>query len=497
MKTNIKTISAKLFSFMLLLCILACIVPTKEVQAADVANTSIGAYTLSTGRVTTYASPNGSVAGYIDGSTDYCTILSIESGWVKVRYPIASGTKEAFARASDFFVNPNFTCETVYTGKNMTVFRRSNTTQTIGTVYANDGCIYVGTQDGKSQIIYPISGGFKLGFIDGSMGGQSTAPAVSDGYYVIRSAINNNYVLDVHGVSTSSGANVEIYSYNQGANQVFYIKHIGNGVYTITASHSGQILDVAGGASNDGANVVQYPANQTNGSDNQRWKIMKEGNYYRFVNVKANKSLDVYGGKAYAGCNVGIWSNHSGVSELWNLQSTSKPSTSSTTPTTVPTTSNKRQEIVNYAQSQIGVGDYKGNNNVVYNTWYWGRTINGSGYAWCQAFVSYCANQVGILNSLIPKTASCETAVNWYKNKNRFQYRGAYTPQAGDLVFYGTGGKSHVGIIVAPPVNGYLQVVEGNVFDDRTGDYKVTKFTQNAKRRIDNSYVYGYGLPAY
>lgn len=46
----------------------------------------------------------------------------------------------------------------------------------------------------------------------------------------------------------------------------------------------------------------------------------------------------------------------------------------------------------------------------------------------------YCANQVGVLGSAVPKTASCAVAVNWYKNKGRFQYGkrygGSYTPKA-------------------------------------------------------------------
>lgn len=102
----------------------------------------------------------------------------------------------------------------------------------------------------------------------------------------------------------------------------------------------------------------------------------------------------------------------------------------------------------------------------------------------------YCANQVGVLGSAVPKTASCAVAVNWYKNKGQFQYGkrygGSYTPKAGDLVFYYSGGSfSHVGMITAPPVNGYLQTVEGNI-QCSDGNWKVVKFTKNAKRKVDN-----------
>ena len=155
------------------------------------------------------------------------------------------------------------------------------------------------------------------------------------------------------------------------------------------------------------------------------------------------------------------------------------------------------QQIVDYELSQIGVSDYKGNNNVIYNTWYWGKEINGSGYAWCQAFQSYAADQVGVLNTSIPKTASCSMAVNWYKERGEFHLRtDDYIPKAGDLVFYGKNGSSHVGLIIESPIDGYLQVVEGNVCDSN-GNYSVQKFTQNSKRRVDSSYVYGYASPSY
>ncbi len=163
---------------------------------------------------------------------------------------------------------------------------------------------------------------------------------------------------------------------------------------------------------------------------------------------------------------------------------------------------NAASKLVAYENSQIGTGDYLGNNNVKYNTWYYNRTVSGSGYAWCMAFQSYCANQCGISTNIIPKTASCNTAMNWFKNNGRWQpgkyYGGSYTPKAGDLVFYGTGSSNsnHVGLVVAAPVNGYLQVVEGNV-KSSNGNYVVAKFTANSKRTLGSSYVLGYATPAY
>lgn len=106
--------------------------------------------------------------------------------------------------------------------------------------------------------------------------------------------------------------------------------------------------------------------------------------------------------------------------------------------------------------------------------------------------------KAGIPETVIPKTSSCATAVNFFKQQGTFHLRtDNYTPKAGDLVFYGTNGSSHVGLIIDNPQGSYLQVIEGNVYDSKTGNYSVQKFTKNAKRRTDSSYVYGYASPLY
>jgi uncharacterized protein YjdB len=159
---------------------------------------------------------------------------------------------------------------------------------------------------------------------------------------------------------------------------------------------------------------------------------------------------------------------------------------------------NKRQAVVSKALGEVGTKEI-GNNNVKYNTWYCGRTINSSGYAWCDAFVSWCADQCKVGTDVIPKAALVANTKRFYTDRNRFYkskyYGGNYTPKAGDLVFYGSYGTSHIGIIVASPVNGYLQVVEGNVL--LNNQYQVAYFTKNSKRTINSSYVYGYASPDY
>lgn len=107
-----------------------------------------------------------------------------------------------------------------------------------------------------------------------------------------------------------------------------------------------------------------------------------------------------------------------------------------------------RDKFVNIAKSQIGIKE-TGTNNVKYNTWYYGKTVNGttgtSEYAWCVTFICWCANQVGILNTLIPRCNNVGIAKNWYNAKGLYFLRSNYTPKSGDLIIFKN--TSHIGIV--------------------------------------------------
>lgn len=50
----------------------------------------------------------------------------------------------------------------------------------------------------------------------------------------------------------------------------------------------------------------------------------------------------------------------------------------------------QKQAILKLAASQIGVKENPlGSNNVKYNTWYYGKSVSGSAYPWCQVFVCW------------------------------------------------------------------------------------------------------------
>ncbi|MCX5237216.1 CHAP domain-containing protein [Streptomyces prunicolor] len=108
--------------------------------------------------------------------------------------------------------------------------------------------------------------------------------------------------------------------------------------------------------------------------------------------------------------------------------------------------------------------------------------------AWCATFVSWSAMKAG-LAALYPRTASCETGVAWFKRRKQF----STYPAVGAQVFFGASGGTHTGLVYDYD-DEFIYTIEGNTNDDggAEGDGVYEK-----KRRRKDSYVYGYGYPAF
>lgn len=116
------------------------------------------------------------------------------------------------------------------------------------------------------------------------------------------------------------------------------------------------------------------------------------------------------------------------------------------------------EQIVSVAKMQLGnAGGQK------FWSWYGfeGRV------AWCACFVSWCADQCGLIESgNVVSFALCDTGIAWFKSQGKWQERG-YTPTAGTYIFFdwdGDGSSDHVGI-VEKCENGRIYTVEGNSGD--------------------------------
>lgn len=144
------------------------------VAVAEAATTSnripMWAYMKSgSGKLTTYTSNAlNKSSGYIVPG-DYCKITAFYSnGSVKVTYPTSRGSKTAYAATSGFMASTNFSTQLGKIGKRLTAYRRSTGNATIGTVYAQDAVMIIGNANGRTQVQYPCSGGYKLGWVAGN-----------------------------------------------------------------------------------------------------------------------------------------------------------------------------------------------------------------------------------------------------------------------------------------------------------------------------------------
>ncbi len=121
------------------------------------------------------------------------------------------------------------------------------------------------------------------------------------------------------------------------------------------------------------------------------------------------------------------------------------------------------------------VGYQEGSNNYTkYGDWY-----GSPNAAWCVMFVSWCANQAGILTTSstgavpkIPKKASTSDMYTWYSNNRRnlspsMSQNNPNRLQVGDIavinIHDGGAATDHVGIVVSVDYSaGTAEVVEGN-----------------------------------
>ncbi len=166
---------------------------------------------------------------------------------------------------------------------------------------------------------------------------------------------------------------------------------------------------------------------------------------------------------------------------------TTKPVTEAKPEVSIPEGTDLRTAMVAVAESQIGVTE-KPYNNVKYNTWYYGHTVcearkGATRYAWCVVFLSWCADQAGVPQSVFPKIAGVSGLKTFFSNQGRYYKAKGYTPKAGDVVFFGT---SHVGV-VASVEDGIVTVIEGNYTDS----VALTTY------KLGSSKLTGYGSPNY
>ena len=135
------------------------------------------------------------------------------------------------------------------------------------------------------------------------------------------------------------------------------------------------------------------------------------------------------------------------------------------------------QQIVSVAMGQLG-------NSGGQKFWSWYGF--DSRVEWCACFVSWCADQSGLIASgNVPKFSLCSDGVSWFQGKNKWQ-SGGTTPTAGMIIFFDwdhDGNSDHVGI-VEKCEGGRVYTVEGNSSDQ----------VRQRNYAVDYASIMGYGV---
>lgn len=124
---------------------------------------------------------------------------------------------------------------------------------------------------------------------------------------------------------------------------------------------------------------------------------------------------------------------------------------------------NWKESLEKYKKDDGTIG-YRGDNVQKYGEWY-----KNNGEPWCAMFVSYCANEVGLMNKVIPKYQGVVDGKTEYINAGRYYKKVVssvyYQPKVGDTIFFynPAENQNHTGIVVAfDKENNKVYTIEGN-----------------------------------
>ena len=303
MKTLRKKVPPLLLAALMLLGTAVTVTPRAEAYmypCSNPASMNIKTYPqdANTRSIPAYGSSSlsGTKVGTVYG-TDLITILKAEGDALYVRFPAGSRDKEGWIKAS--YVSPaNLNGShslAMRAGGKIPVYRYETGSATIGSISRNDTVYlcYAGLdhESGRAQFIYPVSGGWKMGwcsFADignnwfRACGGSQT---INDGIYFVN--VSPTHRMDGMGPNE----NVHVWEKLNVDQQKVRITHQGGGIYHIQFLHNGTYLDQQY-ATQDSSTLLAHGGN---GGTNQDWYIADLGNgRYGFFNACSGLSLDVY-----------------------------------------------------------------------------------------------------------------------------------------------------------------------------------------------------------
>src|SRR5579863_1137626 len=124
-------------------------------------------------------------------------------------------------------------------------------------------------------------------------------------------AVGAGKCLDVPGLSTTAGTQLDIWSCNGGANQLW--THTSANQLTVYSGSSQMCLDAYGNQTTPGTKVDIWTCN---GGANQQWNVNSNGT---ITSAQSGLCLDVTGASTANGALVELWTCNGGSNQQWTL----------------------------------------------------------------------------------------------------------------------------------------------------------------------------------
>jgi rhamnogalacturonan endolyase len=285
------------------------------------------------------ASLSGSVKSYIDegltnGTTYYYWIKGFDENGVIVNSAAAGAKSEGTtlppppaiveleAEGGDRMVDLSWSIENVDI-RHIEIFRDTDSNPSgrgrVGIVGADVTSFIDQTVTNNTPYWYWL----KVIDVNGKAHGSNAAKATPkplDGIYTI-TALHSGMVLDVQKACTGNKGNGNLVQRTAGttSQQQWQLTSVGDGFYSITNVACGQALGVKAQSVNaEGANILQW---DYAASANQQWNFIRldKKGHYNIVNKHSRQSITVEAGSMADGANVKQWSYAGGENQQFSL----------------------------------------------------------------------------------------------------------------------------------------------------------------------------------
>ena len=156
--------------------------------------------------------------------------------------------------------------------------------------------------------------------VDNKNQSASTQSSITNGTYVIQSAINKNKVMDIYNGAESAvnGTNLQIFEYNGTNAQKWQFRQNSDGTYSVINPTNGKALDVFNGNTTNYTNIHVWSQNNTCA---QKWKIIDNNDgTVTFNSTCSPLVLDVFNGNNVNGANIQLFTSNGTKAQRWILK---------------------------------------------------------------------------------------------------------------------------------------------------------------------------------